>query len=180
MPSDPIAQAYAEALFHIAKVEESVDEVEIELFELQKILTKEYKLRGFLDDLSVTIEGKRGAVEELFSGKMSSMTLNLVFTAIEQGRHRSLPNIAEAYADLASDYRGQVTAEVTTAIPMTEKMAGELKKALAKRVNKKIYLKQVVDTSIIGGCIVKIGDKIIDGGVLKKLQELRSTMIKRL
>ena len=63
---------------------------------------------------------------------------------------------------------------------MTEKMADELKEALAKRVNKKIYLKQVVDTSIIGGCIVKIGDKIIDGGIQKKLQELRSTMIQRL
>ena len=180
MPSDPIAQAYAEALFQIAKVEEAVDKVESELYELQKILNKEYRLRGFLDDPSVTLEGKRGAVAELFSGKVSPMTLNVIFTAVEQGRHRVLPKIAEVFADLASAYRGQVTAEVITAVPLTEEMADKLKDALSKRVNKKIYLKQVVDESIIGGAIVRIGDKIIDGCVFKKLQELRSTMIRRL
>jgi F-type H+-transporting ATPase subunit delta len=180
MPTDPIAQAYAEALFQIAKVENCVDEVEHELFELQKILSKEYKLRGFLDDLSVTTEGKKSAVAELFSGKVSTLTLNFVYTAIEQGRHRALLGIAEAYADLASTYRGQVAAEVITAIPMTEPMADKLREALSKRINKRVYLKQVVDKSIIGGAIVRIGDKIIDGCVQKKLQGLRAAMVKRL
>ena len=97
-----------------------------------------------------------------------------------QGRHHLLPEITEAFADLASAHRGQVTAEVTTAVPLTEEMADRLREALAKRVNKRVYLKQVVDGSIIGGAIVRIGDKIIDGCVSKKLQELRTAMIQRL
>ncbi|UCE18834.1 MAG: ATP synthase F1 subunit delta [Gemmatimonadota bacterium] len=180
MPSDPIAQAYAEALFRIAEAEDAVDRVESELYELQKILNKEYELREFLDDPSVTVGGKRSAVAELFAGKVSPLTLNLVYTAVEQGRHRLLPGIVEVFADLASAFRGQVTAEVITAVPLTEEMADKLRGVLSKRVNKKVYLKQMVDGSILGGAIVRIGDKIIDGCVSKKLQGLRSAMIKRL
>ena len=145
MASDPIAQAYAEALFQIAKVEDSVGEVEDELLELHRILKTNYELKGFLDDLTVTTEGKKKAVAELFEGKLSPMTLSIVYTAIERGRHRALPAMAETYASLASAYRGQVTAEVVTAVPIPEEMAEKLKAALAKLVQKQVYLRHVVD-----------------------------------
>ena len=180
MASDPVAQAYAEALFSIAKIEDSVSDVEDELLELRRILSANYELKGFLDEQTVTPEGKKKAVAELFEGKLSPMILNLVYTAIDRGRHRSLPEIAESYAALASVYRGQVTADVVTAIPIPEEMAEKLKATLSKLVRKQVYLRSVVDTSIIGGCIVKIGDKIIDGCLHKRLEDLRAAMVKQL
>ena len=180
MASDPVAQAYAEALISIANVENAVDEVEDELFELQRILNTNYELQGFLDDQSITTEGKRKAVAELFEGKLSPMILNLVYTAIDRGRHRSLPEIAKSYAILASAHRGQVTAEVVTAVPIPEEMAEKLKTTLSKLVRKQVYLRSSVDASIIGGCIVKIGDKIIDGCLHKRLEDLRAAMVKQL
>ena len=180
MPSDPVAQAYAEALFSIAKVEDAVGDVEDELLELKRILSTNYKLKGFLDDQTVTTEGKKKAVAELFEGKLLPIILNMVYTAIDRGRHRALPDIAEAYAELASSYRGQVTAEVITAVPIPEEMADKLKAALSQMVRKQVYLRSVVDVSIIGGCIVKIGDKIIDGCLHKRLEDLRTAMVKQL
>jgi F-type H+-transporting ATPase subunit delta len=180
MASDPIARAYAEALFRIAVIEDAVDDVEGELIELQRILSTTYELKGFLDDLSITTEGKKKAVAELFEGKLSPMTLNVVYTAVERNRHRSLPGIAEVFSDLASGHRGQVTAEVITALPIPEEMAGKLKATLSKVLNKKVYLRQVVDTSIIGGCVVKVGDKIIDGCIQTRLQDLRASMVEQM
>lgn len=180
MAGDPVAQAYAEALFRIAVVEDSVDDIENELIELQRILKKNYELKGFLDDLSVTTKGKKRAVAELFEGKLSPMTLNVVYTAIERGRHRSLTGITEVFSDLASGHRGQVTAEVITVLPLPEEMAEKLKATLSKVLNKKVYLRQGVDTSIIGGCVMKVGDKIIDGSIQTRLQDLRAAMVENL
>jgi len=180
MSSDVVAQAYAEALFRIAKVEDAVDEVEDELRELGRILHTNYELRGFLDDQGIATEGKKSAVQDLFAGKMSPITLNMLSTVIDRGRQRSLPAVAEAYAALASAHRGKVTAEVTTAVPMPEEMAGKLKDALSTLLKKQVHLKPMVDESVIGGAVVRVGEKIIDGCVRKRLQVLRAAMVKRL
>jgi len=177
MASDPVAQAYAEALFRIAVVEEAVDDVENELIALRRILDSNFELKGFLDDLSIETEGKKKALAELFEGKLSSMTLNLVYTAVDRGRHRSLPAVAGVFSELASGYRGQVTAEVVTAIDLPAETAEKLKEVLSKMLKKKVYLIETKDPSIIGGCVVKVGDKIIDGCLQTRLQNLRASML---
>ena len=180
MASDPIAQAYAEALFSIAEVENAVGDIEDELLAFKRILSTNYTLKGFLDDQTVATEGKKKAVAELFEGKLSPIILNMVYTSIDRGRHRAWPHIAEAYTELASAYRGQVTAEVVTAVPIPEEMAEKLRATLSQMVQKQVYLRPVVDASIIGGCIVKIGDKIIDGCLHKRLQDLRTAMVRQI
>jgi len=180
MANEPVARAYAEALLHIARVEGVVDAVEEELRSLQNVLRTHYELKGFLDNQAVTKEGKLDAIGRLFAGKMSAITVNFLNTVVERARHRLLEDIADQYIALVSAFREQVTAEVVTAVPLPEETAERLRKALSRMVNKDVLIRQSVDESILGGAIVKIGDRIIDGCVRKKLQNLRTAMVEKL
>lgn len=177
MASDSVAGAYAEALLHMARAENVVDVVEDEMRALQKMLRDNYELKGFLDNQSVAREGKREAVKKLLHGKISSITLNLLYTIIDRERHRLIEHIADQYIALVSAYKGQVTAEVTTAVPLPEETAEQLRKALSRMVRKDVLIKHSVDESILGGAIVRIGDRVIDGCVRKRLQNLRTAMV---
>ena len=177
MASDPVAQAYAQALFSIAEVEGAIDKVENELTALRRILGSNFELKGFLDDLSIETEGKTKALTELFEGKLSPITFNLVCTAVSLGKQHSLAAVAEIFSGLASRHRGQVTVEVVTAVDLTEEMAQKLKQALAKLLKKQIYLVETKDPSILGGCVVKVGDQIIDGCLRTRLQRLRASLM---
>ncbi len=177
MASDSVAGAYAEALLQIARAEDVVEVVEDEMRTLQTVLRDNYELKGFLDSQAVSKEGKLEAVKKLFAGKMSSITLNLVFTVVDRERHRVLEDIADQYISLVSAYQGQVMAEVTTAVPLPEETAEQLRRALSRMIKKDVLIRPSVDESILGGAIVRIGDQVIDGCVRKKLQNLRTAMI---
>jgi F-type H+-transporting ATPase subunit delta len=178
MASDPLVKSYAEALFQVARAEETLNRVEEELTRLNKSLDSNAELREFLSNPQIASDGKKSAFSQIFGGKISPITLHWMNMVVDQGRQRRLPMIIEAFLTLAQEAREKITAEVITSIPLSEDLAKRLEQELSKATKKRVFLKPIVDDSILGGVIVKIENKVIDGSVKHRLEEIRNEMIK--
>ena len=178
MASDPLVKSYAEALFQVARAEEMLDRVEEELTRLNKSLESNAELREFLSTLQISPDGKKSALSQIFGQKISPVTLHWIDMVVDQGRQRRLPAIIEAFLMMAQEAREKVTAEVITSVPLSEDLAKRLEQELSKVTKKRVFLKPMVDDSILGGVIVKIENKVIDGSVRHRLEEIKNEMIK--
>jgi len=178
MASDPVVKGYAESLFQIAQAEGMLDRIEEELTRLKNTLESNAEVREFLSNLQISSEGKKNAVAQIFGEKVSTITLNWLNLVIDQGRQRRLPQIIEVFFTLAQESREKVTAEVITSVPLTEELIQRLEKELSKASKKQVFLKPMIDESILGGVIVKIENKIIDGSIKHRLEEIKQEMVK--
>lgn len=178
MAGDPLIKGYAEALFLVAKAEEKLDQVEEELTHLLTSLESNAELKEFLSDPQISSDGKKSALSKIFGEKVSPIILHWVNLVIDQGRQRRLPLMIETFFSLAQEAREKVTAEVITSVPLSEDLLLRLEKELSKATKKKVFLKPWVDESILGGVIVKLENKVFDGSIRHRLEEIKREMVK--
>lgn len=168
--------AYAEALFAVAKAEGSLERVEDELFRVARTIEGSDELRSTLSDQAIPVERRQGIVEELLTGRASPVTTALVSFVVGAGRGRELPAIIDSLVQRAADERSEAVAEVRSAVPLDESQRQRLAEALGKKTGKKVSLKVIVDPGILGGIVAQIGDTVIDGSVRTRLNQLRETL----
>jgi F-type H+-transporting ATPase subunit delta len=173
MTQDELITGYAEALFKVVQAEGELDRVEDELFRFGKLLETNHELKQALSDQSIDKIQRVKVLDELLSDKVSPHTLGLLAFVVEQGRARQLPQILKGLSDLAAEARNSVVAEVRSAIPLDAKQRKELAAALSKATGKKVEVKVLVDPSVIGGLVAKVGDTVIDGTVRRRLEQLK-------
>jgi len=167
------SDAYAAALLEIAKAEGSLETVEDELFRVARTIEANDQLRATLTDQAIPLERRQGIVEDLFGGKASPITTQLISFVVGLGRGRELPAIIDRLVEDAADERRQAVAEVRSAIPLTDDQRSRLADALGQATGKQISVKVIVDPSVMGGLIARIGDTVIDGSVRHRLEQLK-------
>jgi F-type H+-transporting ATPase subunit delta len=174
--TDSLIRGYAEALFRVVQAEGELDRVEDELFRFGKLLESNHELKQALSDRSIDRAARVKVLEELLEDKASEHTVGLLGFVVEQGRGRQLPQILDELSDLVADAKNSVVAEVRSAVPLDGKQQKELAKALAQATGKKVELKVLVDPSVIGGVVAKVGDTVIDGTVKRRLEQLKESV----
>jgi F-type H+-transporting ATPase subunit delta len=162
----------------VAEAEGELEQVEDELYRFGKALERSPQLRDALTDPALPTDRKRAMLEELLGGKASPHTLNLLAFVVDQGRARDLPRIVAALAEVAAERRRQAVAEVRTAIPLDERQRKQLADALSNATGKDIDLKVLVDPSVIGGVVARVGDQVFDGSVRRKLEIAREELVR--
>lgn len=167
---------YANALFEVARVEGSLDEVEDELFRFARTLESSDELRNTLTDEAVPVARRQGVVESLLGGKASPVTANLVNFVVGSGRARQLPQIIDRLVERAAAAKDSVVGEVRSAIPLTDDQKSRLADALGKATGKKVEVKVVIDPSVLGGLVAQVGDTVIDGSIRARLDQLRESI----
>jgi F-type H+-transporting ATPase subunit delta len=173
MASDELVHGYAEALFRVVRAEGELDRVEDELYRFGKTLESSHELKQALSDQSMDKAQRVTILEELLGDKVSGHTLGLLTFIVAQGRARHLPQILEEVSDLAAEARNAVVADVRSAVPLNDKQRAALAAALSKATGKKVEVKVLLDPSVIGGIVAKVGDTVIDGTVKRRLEQLR-------
>ncbi len=167
---------YAAAMFEVAKGEGVLDEVEDELFRFGRVLEGSDDLRQTLTDASFPAERRQAIVEDLLGQKAHPLTMNLVAFIVGAGRARDLPGIIERVVNRAAEERRHVLAEVTSAIPLDDDVKKRLADALSSSLGKDVAIKVVVDPTVLGGVVARIGDTVIDGTVRHRLDQLRERL----
>jgi len=165
--------AYAAALLEIAKAEGSLATVEDELFRVARTIEGNEDLRSVLTAQAVPVDRRQGIVEDLLSGRASPITTALVSFVVGAGRGRDLPAIIDKLVEDAADERKQAVAEVHSVIPLSDDQRTRLGDALSRATGKQVSVKVVIDPSILGGIVARIGDTVIDGSVRHRLDELK-------
>ena len=168
--------AYAAALFEVARAEGSLETVEEELFRVARTIEGSDELRSTLTDRAVPVEMRQGIVEDLLGSRASSVTTALVSFVVGSGRSKDLPAIIDRLVERAAEERSQAVAEVRSAIPLDDDQKTRLAAALGKATGKNISVKVVVDPSILGGIVAQVGDTVIDGSVRSRLNQLREAL----
>lgn len=176
---DALVRGYAEALFAIAHAEGVGDRLEDELYRFSKEIGSQTKVREALMDPSLPLENKRGLVRDLLGERGSPQAAAIVGFVLEQGRARDLTAILERLAAVAAERRSETLAEVRSAVPLDEKRREELAKALAKATGRAVDVKVVVDPTVIGGIVARVGDEVFDGSVRTRLDDVRARMAGR-
>jgi F-type H+-transporting ATPase subunit delta len=169
-------RGYAQALFSIAEAEDVLDEVDDELFRFARTLEREGRLRDALTDPALPADRKRAVLAEVLGERANPLTVNLLGFIVEQGRARDLPAIVDDMVALAAERRQAAVAEVRTAIPLQEDQERRLAEALERATGKRIELKVVLDPSVIGGVVARVGDQVIDGSVRRRLELARERL----
>lgn len=172
-PRAEIVRGYAQAMLMVAAGEEMLDQVEQELTQFKKVLEKNSAVLEFLKDPKISPEGKEKAAGEILGGEVSQITLHQIMLAIGQGRGELLLDILDEFFRLASESRKKATAEVVTAVPLTEETGKKLEEVLSGLIGEAVFLKKAVDPSLLGGLVVRVGERIIDGSVRGQLLRMR-------
>jgi F-type H+-transporting ATPase subunit delta len=179
MVADQRIDGYATAIFEVAKAEDELVRVGDELFRIARAFESSAELRAALTDPRLPLERKQGIVDDLLGGKTSSLAINLVNFVVGVGMTSDLPAIADRLAERAAAERNKVLAEVRTAVELDEETIGRLGESLSRATGKDVEVKTVVDPSIVGGIVAKVGDIVIDGSLSNRMEELRETLNRR-
>jgi len=172
-----IARPYAAALFDLSQSEGSVDAVESGLVEIQKLAGESDDFRRFLRSPVISADHKSSAVEAILARANINVTVaNFVKVVARNGRLFALPAIIKAFQALAAEGRGEVTADVTSAAPLSSAQLKSLADTLKQKIGKTVTLTEHVDPSLIGGLMVKVGSQMIDSSLKTKLTAMKIAM----
>ncbi len=169
-------EADAQALLEVARAEGHLSAVEDDLFRLARTYEGSDELRMALTDPQLPVERRIAVVEELMGGKAVSTSTALVSMLVAAGQGSDLPAVVDRFLELAASEREHEVAEVRSAIPLDDKQQERLAEALGRATGKNVEVKVIVDESVLGGLVARIGDTVIDGSVRHRLEQLKETM----
>ncbi len=167
---------YANAVFELAKAEGQLERVESELFAVAQAVEGSTELRSALSDPQLPLEKKQAIADDLVSGRASSLTLGLVQFIVGQNRASEMPAIARTFVEKAAASREREVAEIRSAVPLDDETVERLAAALSRATGKSVEPKVIVDPSVIGGLVARVGDTVIDGSISRKVESLRQAI----
>ncbi|MGL5049419.1 MAG: ATP synthase F1 subunit delta [Fusobacteriaceae bacterium] len=168
---EKVGKRYADAIYDIAREMEIVLDVFALLKEVDTLYNKNPEFREFFQHPLVKKEDKLTLIEKIFSEK-TEIEKNIVLYLVERGRIMEIKSILEEYKTLYYNENRIVDVKATFASEITDEQKKKLIEKIEKNTNKKVNLEFTIDTSLIGGAILKIGDKIIDGSIKTQLDNM--------
>lgn len=167
-----LARRYAQALFEIA-VQSNLDTIEAELRELTGLIEENAEVAHVLYHPHISLSEKKSLMEKLFAGQLSSTVRNFLYLLIDRRRQNFLPEIMKEFSLLADQARNIVEAKVASATPLNQSQEERLHKELARITGKNVRMVKEVRPELIGGVLIQIGDRVMDGTVAFQLQRIR-------
>jgi len=160
-----VARKYAGALFDSASDRNLLDQAYEQIAQLGELLESDRTLLTFLLSPQVLDKNKQSLVRDVFGSRMEPLFVEFLIVLLDKRRTRYLPEVIVEFNRLVEDAKGISRATVITATPLAESERERLTTRLADRSGRSIKLESKVDSSILGGMIVMIDGKIIDGSV---------------
>lgn len=177
MRNPVVARNYADALLAAAEKENAVDRYGDLLDTVAAVISGDPKIHGVMMSPRVTKAAKAQVIEKALAGMAPRALTNFLAAVIRRGRQDSLTDIAEAYRERADLHFNRVHASVTTARAADE----SLKKAIESRVQAvlgtTVLAHYDVDPGLLGGVVIRVGDKAFDGSLRRRLLKLRARML---
>ena len=172
-----LAGRYASALFDLARDERQIDSVSASLQTLRQALDSNEDLKALTTSPLIGRSDAGRAVAALAPAlKIDPVTTNFLGVLARNGRLRQLPEVIRIFGRLASEHRGETTAEVTSARPLDDDQIASLRAKLGERAGRAINVETRVDPSILGGIVVRLGSQMIDASIRTKLNTLAQAM----
>lgn len=175
--SASIARPYAKAVFDLAKESGDYESWSAALSQLSMIAQDEEFVQ-LVNDPRVTNQQQVDLLSDLAKDSLPANGDNFLQLLVQNDRLTAIGDIASQYADLVAKEQSLISAEVVTAMPLSDEQQAQLKSALETRLNSKVEINQVVDQSLLGGAIIKAGDLVIDGSAKGRIEKLTTALMR--
>lgn len=171
-----VARRYAQALFELAREQDQLDAVVADLRQVLETVEGHGGLQAMLRHRRIPPAAKQEVLGQVFAGSVGALTLNFLRVLVEHRREESLAETCRQVIHLADAARGVQEAVVRTAAQLPEAELQALRERLRQVTGKQIVLRQQIDPSLLGGVVVKIGDRVYDGSIRRRLATMRQIL----
>lgn len=174
---NPVGMAYARSLLELASENGSEVAIGAELASIAELLTADETVGMFFKDPSVSSAEHARVIRSAFAGKVSPLVLNTLLVMSGKGRTAFLSDFLAGYRALLDEKLGKIDVEVTVASRLGDAGVEEVRQLVNKALSKDATIHQTVDESILGGLILRMGDRMIDGSVKSQLAQIKNKML---
>lgn len=172
-----VAGRYASALLETAQEDDQVAAVERDIDAIRQMIDESEDMRRLVRSPVFSADDQAGAIEKVLGqAGVQGLTMNFFKLLVRNRRLFATQDIIRAFKALAADARGEVRAEVASAVPLNDGQLDELRSTLKASVGKDVMLETSVDPSLLGGLVVKIGSRMIDSSLKTKIATLKTRM----
>ena len=177
MSDKSTAIIFVDALLDVAKKKGTFEQVEKDLDLVCNVITKFDNFRKILFHPSVTRDEKKKLIKKVFGEAVSDLTRNFLNLLVDRRNEGILEFIPEVYKGVVDEKKGVLKAKVQTVIPLTGEQLNTLKKRLDKLTGKMVEIEAVQDSNILGGMVIQIGNRMVDGSVASRLKNLKTRLM---
>ncbi|WP_099974605.1 ATP synthase F1 subunit delta [Lactobacillus terrae] len=171
-----VGKRYSRALYEVAQDNVNLDETLEEIYSLKAVFDENPELSVALSTRSISTKDKKNILDAL-SSQYSDLLKNFLSMVLDRDRMNAITEIVDSFVDRYDLDHGIVEATATTSVPLSKEQEESLINVVKQRFSvKQVNLKSVVDESILGGVILRVGDNVIDGSVIKKFNNIKNLL----
>ena len=170
MPRRASAKRYAQAVFDLALQRDQLDRMAEDLRNMNQALQNQ-DLRNFLEHAKIPFPRKVRVVGEALQ-EVDPLVRNLLSLLVSRGLVSLSQDVEKGYQQLLDEYRGREQVDVLSAVPLEEPQRDRIAQFLTGLMNKEVVLESQVDPTILGGLVIRVRHKLIDGSTRTRLEEL--------
>jgi len=178
MSTEIVADKYSSAMLELAQEQGNLVTTEENLLYVASVLNEQPELVGFINNPIVEADAKISLLGKVFGTAVEKTVLHFMYVMVKRGRYRYLQDTIRAFIKKSREARGILEAIVTVAEPITADIEASVQAKLREVTGKDVILSVRQDPSIMGGIIIQVGDKRIDGSVSRRLQELEKSLLR--
>jgi len=177
MINGSLARRYSQALFEIAS-ESGLDQIDADLRELTRTVEENQEVKDTLLHPHISLSDKKSIMDKLMGEDFGDITRRFLYLLIDRRRANILPFVQREFTKLADEARQVVEAKVVSAIDLSAAQLEELKKAIGRMTGKEVRIVSEVRAELIGGVLIQIGDRVMDGTIAHALEKMRLNLRK--
>ncbi len=177
MAANDIARVYASSLVEFGQQKNVLPEIEEGIRFLADLVTENNELRLFLVAPEIAKESKKDFIDKVFKGNISDHMINFLKVLLDNDRQSCLVDIREAMAALLDQVNNRQKVTIVTSVELDAAMKDKLAARLKDVLKKEILLNVEINPNILGGIIIRVGDTVIDGSLLKDLKNIKNNLL---
>ena len=178
MPAGASARRYAQAVFQIAVESGELERWLDDLTQLADSITNE-EFRQTMSAPRISMAQKESLIRESLGSSVGPLALNLMCLLASRGQVQVLPGIADSFQEMLDAHQGIERAEVVSAVSLSDAQRDQVARMLNDLSGKDVRLTTRVDPEILGGLVIRIGDRVMDGSARARLQNMRRELAQR-
>lgn len=172
-----VSKVYGDALMEVALDGQKVDALYGEAKALDSVWEENPELAALLDNPKVVKEEKQELLEKVFRDRLSPEMFGFLTTIVEKGRHKEIRQILAYFIGQVKEYKKIGTAHVASAVALSDAQKAQVKERLLETTQYVDFeIEHIVDPSLIGGMVIRIGDRVVDSSIKTQLYELQKKL----
>lgn len=177
MVPEIVYSKYSQAMFDIAKEQDKLEEFGKQLKTVRDTFVQNPELKKFMGSPLIPAVSKKDALKQIFSSDVAPLVLQFLYVMVDRQREGAIVEAIDSFIKLARTAQGIEVANIRVVKPLSKAEEKDLVAALERTTGKKIEPLYYIDPSIIGGIVVRIGDRLIDGSLLRQLQDMHYALL---